>query len=105
VDQPVAQVCLHLSELWFQACGDALEKVVCARDHDAVPRRRSGLEDLIKGLLRAELVVVAAEEELGLGAGGQEAVGVVAAGCAHGKAEGDEAGDTGISAGGAEADV
>jgi hypothetical protein len=49
--------------------------------------------------------VVAGDEELGLGAGGQEAVGVVAAGGADGQAETDEAGDAWVSAGGAQADV
>src|SRR6185437_1458038 len=55
---------------------------------------------------RAELVVVAGDEELGdPTAGGQEVVAVVAAGGANRKAEADEALDAGVSAAGAQADV
>jgi len=105
VDDPVAQVRLHLVELGRGAGGDALEEVVGAGDHDALAGWGRSLEDLVEDFLGAELVVVAGEEELGLGAGGHEAVVVVAAGGADGQAEGDEAGDAGVSAGGAEADV
>lgn len=53
----------------------------------------------------AELVVVAAEEELWAGAGAEEVVGVVAAGGLDGKAEADAADDARILAAGAQADV
>ncbi len=49
--------------------------------------------------------MVAGDEELGLGAGGEEAVGVVASGGADGQAEADQAGDARVAAGGAQADV
>lgn len=52
----------------------------------------------------AERVVVAADEELGLGASAEEIVAVIAAFSVDGEAEGDESGDTGIAATGLEAD-
>ncbi len=79
--------------------------MVGAGDHDALAGRRGAFQDFVERFLWAELVVVAAEEELGLGAAWEEAVGVVAAGGADGQAQGDEASDAGIAAGGAEADV
>ncbi len=54
---------------------------------------------------RAELVVVAGDEELGLGAGGEEVVAVVAARCSDREAKADQPGDAGIAAAGAQTDV
>lgn len=56
--------------------------------------------------MRAELVVVSADEELGGGAaGGEEVVGVVAVVGVDGEAQTDEAFDAGVAAAGAQADV
>ena len=62
-------------------------------------------EDVLHDLGWAELVLRAADEELGLDAFGEEAVGVVASGSADGETETDEALDADVSAAGAEAYV
>ena len=96
---------LHEVEFGVGVGGDALEEVVCAGDDFAVPGWRGLGEDLVEGCGGAELVVVAGDEEFRLGALGEEVPGVAAAGGLDGCAEGDEAGDSRIAAGGAKADV
>ncbi len=76
---------LHPVELGFGAGGDALEEVFGALDEDALLGFGGLFEEGVEDVGRGELVVVAGDEELGLGAGAEEAVGVVAAGGADGR--------------------
>ena len=82
--------------------GEALEEVLGVGDDDGVPGLGGGGEEGGEDFGGAELILCAGDEELGLGAGGEEVVAVVAAGGADGEAESDEAGDAGVSAAGAE---
>ncbi len=105
VREPGAEVVLHLVELRGGVAWDALEEVVGAWDGDGLFGWGRGGEDAGEGFGRGEFVVLAGEEELGLGAGGQELVGVAATGGGDGKAESDEAGDAWVASAGAKADV
>lgn len=96
--KPVANVRLELVEFGFGAGRDALEEVLGAGDHDALEGCGGGGENGVEDILWAELVVVSGDEELGLGAGREEGVGVVASGSADGEAEADEGGDAGVAA-------
>ena len=96
---------LHRFQLGRRRAWDAGEEVVGVFYPGDAFGFGSVDEEGFEDAARAELVVVAGDEELGGAAGGEEVVGVVAAGGADGEAEAYEALDAGVAATGAEAHV
>lgn len=103
---PRAQGGRHALELGFGRAGYSGEEVVRSLDEDDVARLRGRDEVAFENAARAELVVIAGDEQLRYGAaGGQEIVAIIATGSTNGKAETRQPADTGVSAAGAQANV
>jgi hypothetical protein len=103
--EPGTNLLLHEVELWGGGTRGSLKEVFCAFDPDELLRLGGAFEDGFDDGARAVFVVIAADEELGLGALWEEAVGIVASACANRKAKTDEAFHAGVSAAGAQSDV
>jgi hypothetical protein len=103
--QPETNFGLHQIELRVGRLCDSLEKVVGTCDPDQALWFECSFKDAFQNISWAVLVVVAADEELGLGAFGQKLIRVVSALRVDGNAEADETLHSGISTAGAQADV
>src|SRR6185437_4973913 len=105
-ENPGAQNVGHEVKFGLRRPWDAREKMIRAFDENNLARLRGRHQIAFERAPRAELIVIAGDEELGYGAaGGQEVVTVVAARGADGQAEPNEPAHARISAAGAQADV
>jgi len=105
VTEPATKFGLHVAQLRGWGLRGALEEVLGTGDDSGAFGFGNLGPDSLELLDGRELVVVAAQEELGLGTLREKTIGIVAARRGDGKAESDEPTDARVSAAGMEANM